>query len=128
MHAVHWPSTKLPNPPLNLFFSEHRFDIVAVWIENECGIVAGRMAAGSQAGPAIVDPAREKCCLMKGINLLPASGTKRCMLLNAMGMENIDPEQGVVDAVCHPTQVRAFVFYWPKSSGDTHDDFHAEWA
>ena len=65
---------------------------------------------------------------MKGIDLFPASGTKRNMLLNAMGMENIDPEHGVVDAVCHPTQVGDLVFYWLKSSGDAHDDSYAEWA
>jgi hypothetical protein len=58
------------------------------------GIIAGRMAAGSEAGPAIVDPACEKGCLMKSVNLLPTSSTKRSMLLNAMGMENVDPEHG----------------------------------
>jgi hypothetical protein len=62
---------------------------------------------------------------MKGINLLPALSTKSDVLLDAVGMENINPEYGVVGAVFHATQVRAFVFYWLKSSGDAHDDFHA---
>jgi hypothetical protein len=62
---------------------------------------------------------------MKGINLLPALNTKSDVLLDAVGMENINPEYGVVGAVFHATQVRVFVFYWLKSSGDAHDDFHA---
>jgi hypothetical protein len=38
---------------------------------------------------------------MKGINLLPALSTKSDVLLDAVGMENINPEYGVVGAVLH---------------------------
>jgi hypothetical protein len=62
---------------------------------------------------------------MKGINLLPALSTKSDVLLDAVGIENINPEYRVVGVVVHATQVRVFVFYWLKSSGDAHDDFHA---
>jgi hypothetical protein len=107
----------------NLCLSEHHFDIVAIWVENERGIVAGRKAARSQAGLAIVSPAYEKRGLMEGINLLPALSAKSSVLLNAMGVENINPERRIVNTVCHSAQVHARVFCWPKVSTDTHDDF-----
>ena len=83
--------------------SKDYFDVVAVWIENECSIVDPQ----SQTRSAIVDPACDKRSLMKGLNLLPASTTKRSMLLDVIRMKNIDPEYGIVDTICHPAQIQS---------------------
>ena len=37
-----------------LALSEHRFDVVAIRIENECSVVTWRIAAGAKSRPAIV--------------------------------------------------------------------------
>lgn len=66
---------------------------------------------------------------MEGIDLLPVLSTKSSVLFDAVGMEHINPERGVIDAVCHPAQIRAFSvyrIYWLELSADTYDDFHAQ--
>ena len=85
----------------NLFPSIHNFDVVAIWIENECGIVAGR---------AMVNSAYKKGSLIEGINLPPALSAKSCVLLDTVRVEDINPEHGVVNTVWHSTRVAACVF------------------
>jgi hypothetical protein len=63
---------------------------------------------------------------MEGINLLPTLSAKSSVLLDAVGVENINPEDGVVNTECHTAQVHARVFCRFEVAADTHHNFDTQ--
>lgn len=70
-----------------LRLAEHRFDVVAVGVENESGIIARGIRCVAQRGRAVVGAARTDTGGMEGVDLLPAVRSERCVLFLAVWME-----------------------------------------
>ena len=69
---------------------EHRFDVVAVGIEGEGGVVAGMI--GALAGPAIVASAMGERRRMKGVHTLPVPGLEGEVDAGDRAVGPVDPE------------------------------------
>jgi hypothetical protein len=87
-----------------LALSEHRFDVVAIGIENECSVITRRIAAGAKSRPAIVVAAGRESRTVKGLNLLPASGSKGRVLLCSVCVKDVYPEDRIGRAVPHAAE------------------------
>jgi hypothetical protein len=81
--------------------AEDRLYVIAVRIEHEGGIVARRITFGGVAKPrwAIIGPVRLQGGRVKGVDLATVPGHEGCMLLHAMWVEAVDPEDRVIDTL-----------------------------
>src|ERR1700686_2634556 len=77
--------------------AEDRLYVVAVGIEHEGGVVAGRLFA--KPGRAVIGPARLQGGRVKGVDLSAAPGREGRMLPRVMGVKAVDPEHWVVDTI-----------------------------
>jgi hypothetical protein len=84
--------------PPSLCASVDRLNIVAVWIEHECGIAA-KCVLLAQSRLPVVDPAGLQAGGVEGVDLRSAFGCEGSMLFDGMRMKAIDPEHRMVQAV-----------------------------
>jgi hypothetical protein len=83
--------------------AENRLYVVAVRIEHEGGVVARRIAFGSIAKPrrAVIGPACLHSSRMEGIDLGAVPGREGRMLLHAMWVKTVNPENRVIDTIAN---------------------------
>jgi hypothetical protein len=81
--------------------TEDRLYVVAVGIEHEGSVVAGRVTGGGVAKPgrAVIGPARLQGGRVEGVDLSAAPGGEGCMLPRAMGVKTVNPEHWVIDTI-----------------------------
>src|SRR5262245_63665559 len=84
-------------------FRGNRFHVVAIRVHHERGVVARRAKSGS----AVVGPSSLEGGGVEGLDLGSAFGRKGRMLLHAVWVKPVNPEDGVIDAV--PDAIGAFV-------------------
>ena len=118
--AVHCPDAVRRSrydaiPPRRVLFSlpstKNSFDVVAVRLEHESGVVTGRKAMLSLtvAGCAVVGAASFQGCLVERVYLGAIPRYKGSVLFHAMRVKAVNPENRVVNAVADtigPTVVR----------------------
>src|SRR5215469_18026220 len=83
--------------------AEDRLQVVAVWIQNEGGVVAGRITSGRVAQPrwTVVGPARLKGRRVESVNFCAAFCCESSMLSHAMGVVAVNPEHRIVDPIAY---------------------------
>ena len=74
--------------------AEDRLHVVAIRIEDEGGVVARRITARGVAKPgrAVVGPAGAQRVLVEGVHLGATLGDERRVLLDAVRVKAVDPE------------------------------------
>src|ERR1700722_8071413 len=95
-----------PRPP-SLCASVDRLNIVAVWIEHECGIVA-RCVLLAQSRPPVVDPAGLQGTGVEGVDLSLGFSSEGCVLFDGMLMKAVDPEYRMIPAVTDTVGTQVF--------------------
>src|SRR6516164_2779931 len=81
--------------------AEDRFHVVAIRVDHERGIVAGRVATGGipKSGRAVIDAAGFERGRMKRVDLGATPGGESGVLLHTMRVKPVNPEDRVIDAV-----------------------------
>src|SRR5450432_1757057 len=81
--------------------AEDRLYVVAVRIEHESSVVARRVTFGGVAKPgrAVIGPAGLQRVGVEGVDLSAVTGREGRMLLHAMGVKAINPEDRVIDTI-----------------------------
>src|SRR5215469_1973739 len=81
--------------------AENRFHVVAIRVDHERGIVAGRVATGGipKSGWTVIDSAGFERGRIKRVDLSATPGGEGGVLLHTMRVKAVDPENRVIDAV-----------------------------
>jgi hypothetical protein len=81
--------------------AENRLYVVAVWIENEGGVIARWIAFGgiAETRATVIDPARLQGSRVEGVDRGAIFGHEGRVLFHTMRVESVNPENRVIDAI-----------------------------